>query len=105
MDVLIPQLRKKCLNTLCKICGHQALLPRSVQIPLCYDRSGTPLYRGGFGDVWKGNYEGREVAVKVPRVYSTSPLDKITRVSDQCGNPSLDQRTDHDPCSRSVKRL
>ena len=89
MDVLTPQLRGKCLNALCKLCGRQALLPRSVQIPLCYDRSGTPLCRGGFGDVWKGNYEGREVAVKVLVVYSTSDLDKLTRVSDRCSNPSL----------------
>jgi len=53
-----------------------------VQIPLCYDRLGIPLFRGGFGDVWKGNYEGRDVAVKVLVVYSTSDLDKLTRVSD-----------------------
>jgi hypothetical protein len=85
LDVLEPQLRKRCLNTLCKICGRQALLPRSVQIPLCYDRSHTPLYRGGFADVWKGSYEGREVAVKVLVVYLTSDLDKITRVGDQRG--------------------
>lgn len=91
MDILAPPLRKKCLSTLSKICGRQALLPRSIQIPLCYDRLDTPLYRGGFGDVWKGNYEGREVAVKVLVVYLSSNLDKITRVSDEYGYPS--------PCS------
>ena len=53
-----------------------------MQIPLCYDRLGTPLFRGGFGDVWKGKYKGREVAVKVLVVYSTSDLDNLTRVSD-----------------------
>ena len=68
------------MATLCKICGHQALLPRSVQIPLCYDRESTPLYRGGYAEVWKGEHEGREVAVKVLTVYMTSDLDKIRQV-------------------------
>jgi len=78
---LLPWLRKKCLSVLCKICGRQALLPRSLRVPLCYDRSGNPLYRGGYADVWKGEHRGRHVAVKVLRVYSTSDFDKITSVS------------------------
>ncbi|KAF9646803.1 kinase-like protein [Thelephora ganbajun] len=75
---LSSRLRRKCLSVLCKICGRQALLPRSLQIPLCYDRSDTPLYQGGYADVWKGEHRGRPVAVKALRVYSTSDFDKIT---------------------------
>jgi hypothetical protein len=71
---------RKCLSALCKICGRKALLPTSLQIPLCYDRSDTPLYQGGYADVWKGEYQGHSVAVKVLRVYSTSDFGKITRV-------------------------
>jgi len=81
---LQPRLRKKCLSALCKICGRQALLPRSLRIPLCYDRSDTPLYRGGFADVWKGEHQGRQVAVKVLRVYSTSDFYKVTSVGPHC---------------------
>ena len=51
-----------------------------MQIPLCYDRVGTPLYRGGYADVWEGEHKGCKVAVKVLTVYMTSNLDKITRV-------------------------
>lgn len=82
-----PWLRKKCLNTLRRLCGRQALLPRSLQIPLCYNRTGTPLYHGGYADVWKGEHKGLGVAVKVLRVYSTSDLKKITRVGYKCGHP------------------
>ena len=78
---LPPRLRGKCLSALCRICRRQALLPRSLKIPICYNRSATPLYRGGFADVWKGEYQGRYVAVKVLRVYSTSDIGKIVRVS------------------------
>ena len=48
---------------------------------MSYGRSGAPRYRGGFADVWKGEYRGCDVAVKVLRVYSTSDLAKITSVS------------------------
>ena len=68
------------MTTLCRICSRQALLPRSVQIPLCYNRMDAPLYHGGFAEVWKGEHQGREVAVKVLRVYVTSNIVKITRV-------------------------
>jgi len=89
---LLPWLRKKCLSVLCKICGRQALLPRSLRVPLCYDRSGNPLYRGGYADVWKGEHRGRHVAVKVLRVYSTSDFDKITSVSfSVCSKPRVDR--------------
>ncbi|KAF9644930.1 kinase-like protein, partial [Thelephora ganbajun] len=69
---------RKCLAASRRICGRQALLPRSAQIPICYNRLDNPLYRGGYADVWKGEHQGRDVAVKVLRVYSTSDFDKIT---------------------------
>jgi hypothetical protein len=42
---------------------------------------GNPLYRGGFADVWKGEHCGRDVAIKVLRIYSNSDLQKIIGVS------------------------
>ena len=88
---LPPWLRKKCLSALCKICGRRALLPRSLQISLCYDRLDNPLYRGGYADVWKGEHQGRHVAVKVLRVYSTSDFDKIMNVGFFCLKARSDQ--------------
>ena len=74
------QLRGKCLSGLCWTCGRHALLPKSLQIPLSYNRSDYPLYRGGYADVWKGEYQGRHVAVKVLGVSSGSDFDKIMSV-------------------------
>ncbi|KAF9644353.1 kinase-like protein [Thelephora ganbajun] len=76
---LPPQFRRKCLSALCRICGRRALLPTSLQIPPCYNRSDIPRYRGGYADVWRGEHQGRSVAAKVLRVCSTSDLDKIRR--------------------------
>ena len=63
------------------ICGRCALLPRSLQIPVSYDRFSAPSYHGGFADVWEGKHLGRAVAVKVLRIYSTSELSKVAGVS------------------------
>ena len=46
-----------------------------------YDRTGGPLCRGGFADVWKGDHCGREVAVKVMRTYTRGDLQKVVGVS------------------------
>ena len=83
LDSLEPSLQGKCLITLYRICGRQGLLPKSVQIPLCYNRTDPPLYRGGFAEVWKGKHQGREVAVKVLKVSEASDLAKVTKVSSQ----------------------
>ena len=45
-----------------------------------YDQKEYPLCNGGFADVWKGQRNGREVAVKVLRVYSTSDFEQIRKV-------------------------
>jgi len=68
------------VRSLYRICGHQAILPRPLAIPLCYNPAEPALCRGGFADVWKGQYDGQEVSAKVLRVYLTSDLEKIRKV-------------------------
>ena len=63
------------------MCASHTLLPGSLQIELCDNPTSIALYRGGYGDVSKRDYEGQEVAVKVLRIYVNSDLRKITRVS------------------------
>ena len=77
MPSLLP---KVYLATLCKICSHHFLIPSSIQIPLYYNRAEDPRCEGGFARVWKGEYEGTEVAVKVLKVFEESDLVKIKRV-------------------------
>ena len=78
---LSPPIRKKCLKSLYRACGRHSLIPRALKVPICYDRNGHALYKGGSADVWKGEHCGRDVAVKVLRVYSTGELQKLIDVS------------------------
>ena len=81
MPELSPRTREKCLKTLYRMCGRHALLPGVLKVPICYDRTGAALYRGGFADVWKGQHCGRDVAVKVIRTYTNNILQKTIHVS------------------------
>jgi hypothetical protein len=69
-----------CLHFLYDICGRDALLPRSLAIPLCYNPTENPLDQGGFANIWKGQYHDQEVAAKVLRVYAANDVQKIRKV-------------------------
>ena len=63
-----------------RTCGHHALLPGALKVPVCYNRTSNVLYKGGYADVWKGKYCGQDMAVKVVRTYSSDDLRKIINV-------------------------
>ena len=81
MPNLSPWAQNQCLRPLYRTCGRHALLPKAMEIPICYDPTGNALYSGGYADVWKGQYRGRDVAVKVIRTFSNSDLAKVIGVS------------------------
>jgi hypothetical protein len=87
--------RETCLKQLYRTCGYHELLPKALKIPICYNRIDIPLYRGGYADVWKGEYCGQEVAVKVIRTYSNSDLQRIVGVSDSPCSLSIYPRADN----------
>ncbi|KAF9643032.1 kinase-like protein [Thelephora ganbajun] len=77
LDRLPQQIYKRCLRYLYRICGRHALLPKSLQIPLCYDLAKPAHYCGGFADVWKGQHDGLDVAAKTLRVCLADDFEKI----------------------------
>ena len=70
------------------------LLPTAMMIPVCYDRTGSAVWRGGFADMWKGEHCGQDVAVKVLRMYSMSNIQRIVGVGPQLSHLSTSQRAD-----------
>jgi len=88
MNGLVPLTYREFLHTAHMICGHQALVPQSLEIPLCYDPNEQPAYGGGSADVWKGQHHGKEVAAKVLRLPRKNDLEWIRSVG--CWWCSLD---------------
>jgi len=102
---LSPPTREKCLKLLYRACGHHALLPRALKIPVRYDPTGAALYSGGYADVWKGEHCGRDVAVKVIRTYWNSDLRMTISVSCWLCSLPVCLSSDSTPCRGSAKRL
>jgi len=71
--------RRRLFNELCKTCSRHRMIPRSMHIPDC---SGAAIWAtsGGYADISRSVYEGRQVAVKVARVYDFG-LDATLSVS------------------------
>lgn len=84
-----PRVRRKCVKMLYKMCARHALVPGSLHVELPENSVGVVMYRGGFGDVLRREYHGREVAVKALRVYSNSPWQETTNVSHLGASNSL----------------
>jgi len=59
------------------------MLPRSLEIPLCYDPTEDPVYLGEVTDLWKGRYKGQKVAVQVLRLLQGDDAEQVRRVSYQ----------------------
>jgi len=77
---LAPQIRLRCLSSLREICGRQALLPKPLAIPPCYEQIEAPRYRGEFAEVWVGEHQGQRVAIKAMGICSTSDPERIVKV-------------------------
>jgi len=93
--------RLKLLNKLCKTCSRNRVVPKSMNIPDCSEGS-VEVQCGGFSSVSQSTYEGRQVAVKVVRMYVADDLDIILGVSLLPTISHLSDRTDQRFCRESV---
>ena len=73
-----PKERCEILNQLGKICGKERTVPRVMLIDPAsvHYLSTRPEFDGGFGDVYRGEYNGHRVAIKVARLTLTCDLDR-----------------------------
>ena len=71
------------MKSLYKACAGYTLLPRSLHFELHGDLLDPPLYGGGFGNVWKREHCGRDVAVKVLQLHRNNGSRTINNVSVQ----------------------
>ena len=78
--------RLKLFNKLCKTRSRNHVIPKTMHIPDCSEGS-VEVECGEFANVSQGTFEGRQVAIKVVRVYITDNLDVIRSVSLSSAQP------------------
>jgi hypothetical protein len=83
LNLIPPQIRQESLRSLYKLCGHHALLPRSLNVLKYSHTTEFPSYFGGSADVWEGVSLGEKVAVKVLRLSMADDLTRTVHVSYQ----------------------
>ncbi|KAG6877741.1 hypothetical protein C0993_004455 [Termitomyces sp. T159_Od127] len=77
-----PPFRIILCVALVRLCRKSALYPRCFSLKDVRVDSNNPLYRGGFGDVYQGQYNGRAVCIKAVQLYQQSNLSALEKISD-----------------------
>jgi len=99
--------RKKCMRMLYETCARHILFPTALRIELCDYPDGIVIYRGGYSDVLKREYQGQKVAVKTLHIYAASDLQKVIPVGCQSHSlfPALYLNADYKSCRCSARSL
>ena len=80
LDHLARKIRKSCSSTLSEICGSHGLLPQLLPLLPHLNLTENPLHPGRSADMWKSQYQGKEVGVKVLRVSQRDILMQMKTV-------------------------
>jgi hypothetical protein len=68
-----------------ELCSAAKQLPASAIIPTGLTKHGdTSVASGGMTDVWRGEYQGTQVAIKAFRTYSPQNLEEAMEVRVEC---------------------
>ncbi|KAJ7589976.1 kinase-like domain-containing protein [Mycena floridula] len=66
--------RRRCLSCLRKLARQFGVLPPSFLVNDISCHDDRPITGGGYADIWKGRQAGREVCVKVIRMFTSEDL-------------------------------
>lgn len=80
MDVSTdPKYKPHHVKALIKLSKASGLVPECLLLK-GIEVDGGPVAAGGFGDVYKGKFQGQEIALKVLKVYQRSDMEKLLKV-------------------------
>ncbi|KAJ3562444.1 hypothetical protein NP233_g9567 [Leucocoprinus birnbaumii] len=79
LPVTFPWLRKYCRVQLYKLCKATVLYPRCYTLKKSILVSGEQVAAGGFSDIYKGFFGGKELSVKAIRIYERGDTDKLLK--------------------------
>jgi hypothetical protein len=74
-------LRRKCVRVLRRVCGTEAILPRSCILSENILKEGDIAFASvGFADIWRGHHNGNRVCIKAFHAYMDENLYRIKQV-------------------------
>ncbi len=74
------KLRVSALFATMRLCMASGVYPQCLALQeLRYDNE--PIASGSFGDIWKGYLGTQTICLKVARVYASSEVENVIRVS------------------------
>ena len=81
MPSLDPIYKSPFLNAMLRLSGKSGIYPKIFVQNSVIIEGPNPLTAGQFGDVWKGTFQGRQVAIKILRLYAMSDVSQHVKVS------------------------
>ncbi|OCH87497.1 kinase-like protein [Obba rivulosa] len=75
------RLWRQSLDMLRTLCGKNEICPSSFTLPekFLQKHSDRPIASGGFADVWRGTYQGKDVAIKVWRFHGRDITPRVLK--------------------------
>ena len=93
MPALDPIYKSPFVNAMLRLSSKSGIYPRILVQDSVIVEGSNPLTAGQFGDVWKGMFQGRQVAIKILRLYVTSDVSQHVKVSFSIFSPTIHART------------
>ncbi|EMD33667.1 hypothetical protein CERSUDRAFT_159915 [Gelatoporia subvermispora B] len=88
-------MRRHCIYLVKRLCSSHGIYPRSFRLPVGHvQKQGEAVSFGGFGDVWRGDYNGRAVAIKELRP-STNGRNSLDALKILCKEAAIWKYLDH----------
>ena len=81
MPSLDPIYKSPFLNAMLRLSSKSGIYPKILVQNSVTIEGTNPSAAGQFGDVWKGTFQGQQVAVKFLRPYATSNVSQHAKVS------------------------
>lgn len=80
MPSLNPIYKSPFLNAMLRLSSKSGIYPKIVVQDSVIIEGSNPSTAGQFGDVWKGTFQGQQVAVKILRLYGMSDVSQHVKV-------------------------
>jgi len=78
---MVPEEKRRALSLLGKLAKSAGVFPRCYELRGVEYNRDLPVAGGGFAEVFRGEYEGEAICLKVVRVYQKQEADEVLRVN------------------------